>query len=50
MEGLLQRVTGLIRQHKPAAADLAPEVEAQELPETRPVAAEAVQQVVGRSS
>jgi hypothetical protein len=49
MEGLLQRVTGLIRQHKPAAA-LAPEVEAPALPEARPVAAEAAQQVVIRSS
>jgi hypothetical protein len=46
----LEGVIGLIRQHKPAAADLVPEVEAQELPEATPVAAEAAQQVVIRSS
>ncbi|MFN3651056.1 MAG: hypothetical protein ACK47B_15890 [Armatimonadota bacterium] len=46
MEGLLQRVAGLIRQHQPGAADLTPTAEAQELPE----AAEAVQPVVVRGA
>lgn len=49
MEGLLQRVTGLIREHDPAAA-LVSEVEPQALPEARPVAAEAAQPVVIRGT
>jgi hypothetical protein len=48
MERLLQRVTGLIGYHKPAVAELVPEVEAQERTEAPPVVAEAAQQVVSR--
>jgi hypothetical protein len=50
IQGLLRRVTGLIREHGPAAADLIPEAEIQELPAAKSVAIEAPQEVVIRSS
>jgi len=50
MHGLLRRVTGLIREHGPAAPDLGSAVEAQELPVSKPVAVEAPPEVVVRSS
>ncbi|MGV3721581.1 MAG: hypothetical protein ACO1SX_11785 [Actinomycetota bacterium] len=50
MQGLLRRVTGLIREHGPSAAEPIPEVEAPERPVAKPVAMEAPQEVVARNS